>query len=469
MQKSKKFGLAVKIAPMGLRPRNPRRRVSPAPTSSDCRPEEGVSPASPPVSTRGQATRATHGTLPALDGLRGLAIALVLWYHLMDPRVVLGATAPRPLYALLGSGFSGVFLFFVLSGFLLFLPYARALLDGQRWPTAREFYRRRALRILPAYYVSLAFVLITQAALVARLGSPAQVYLAALLMQDTQIGAFNLLVALNLPLWTLAVEWQFYLLLPWLALGLAKLAGAKRTSEDAGSTRGMRRALLGLAALVLLGLLIRALAALLHYGAGVAVPVSLPGLGGLLLRLVYGVKGKYLEVFALGMALSLLYVLGVEQGRLSARRKQRLSRLACLGALVGLAGCVFWSAASGRITPAGGEWIFPPGAFWSVLGEWTLSLCFALLLAGVLLGGPQLTGFFSWAPLRFLGKISFSLYLWHVPLLGLLPALPSYPLLVLVSLAVLLPWSAASYSLIERPFLRWRRTPATPSVATPVV
>jgi peptidoglycan/LPS O-acetylase OafA/YrhL len=217
--------------------------------------------------------------------------------------------------------------------------------------------------------------------------------------------------------------------------------------------------LLGLAGLVLLGMGIRAVAALLHYGAGVADPLTLPGLGGVLLRLTYGVKGKYLEVFALGMALSLLYVSGMEPGHLSARLKQRLSRAACLGALVGLGGCVFWSAAAGRITPAGGEWIFPPGAAWSVLGEWTLGLSFALLLAGVLLGGPKLSAIFSWAPLRFLGKISFSLYLWHVPLLALLPAIPSYPLLVLVSLAVLLPWSTASYYLIERPFLRWRRPP----------
>src|SRR5690348_11900504 len=112
------------------------------------------------------ANKFARPTLPALDGLRGLAIALVLWYHLMDPRVLLGKAAPLPLYGLLGSGFSGVFLFFVLSGFLLFLPYARALLSGESWPAAREFYRRRALRILPAYYVSLAFVLLTQAALV---------------------------------------------------------------------------------------------------------------------------------------------------------------------------------------------------------------------------------------------------------------------------------------------------------------
>ncbi len=48
---------------------------------------------------------------------------------------------------------TGVHLFFVLSGFLLFLPYARAMLQDRPLPTARRFYQRRALRILPAYWV----------------------------------------------------------------------------------------------------------------------------------------------------------------------------------------------------------------------------------------------------------------------------------------------------------------------------
>lgn len=52
-------------------------------------------------------------------------------------------------------GNTGVQLFFVLSGFLLFLPYARAMLFQERWPKTRTFYMRRALRILPGYYFSL--------------------------------------------------------------------------------------------------------------------------------------------------------------------------------------------------------------------------------------------------------------------------------------------------------------------------
>ncbi len=52
------------------------------------------------------------------------------------------------------AGGTGVTLFFVLSGFLLFMPFAKALLFNTQWPLNRVFYLRRFLRIIPGYYVS---------------------------------------------------------------------------------------------------------------------------------------------------------------------------------------------------------------------------------------------------------------------------------------------------------------------------
>src|SRR5438128_1258045 len=90
--------------------------------------------------------------LPALDGLRGVAIALVLLHNFnLDGPV--GGAAGRALNAALEVGWVGVQLFFVLSGFLI----TGILLDTRDAPNARgAFYVRRILRIFPLYYAVLA-------------------------------------------------------------------------------------------------------------------------------------------------------------------------------------------------------------------------------------------------------------------------------------------------------------------------
>src|SRR5260370_28916676 len=70
-------------------------------------------------------------------------------------------TFPPLVTAVAFAGDTGVTLFFVLSGFLLFLPYAKALLfEDTRWPSTRQFYLLRVLRIIPAYYVSLCLIVL---------------------------------------------------------------------------------------------------------------------------------------------------------------------------------------------------------------------------------------------------------------------------------------------------------------------
>ena len=92
----------------------------------------------------------------SLDGLRAVAALSIVLFHVM----LFLQLEYQPWSQAINHGWyylsTGVHLFFVLSGFLLFLPYVRALLDGAPLPSARRFYRRRALRILPAYLVCLA-------------------------------------------------------------------------------------------------------------------------------------------------------------------------------------------------------------------------------------------------------------------------------------------------------------------------
>ena len=115
---------------------------------------------SEPESTRRDEARANH--VPALDGIRGLAILLVMQTHFWDIAFGFASLPPtlaidRFLRRLFGVGGTGVDLFFVLSGFLI----TGILFDAKRSSGYfRNFYARRFLRIFPLYYAFLAFSLL---------------------------------------------------------------------------------------------------------------------------------------------------------------------------------------------------------------------------------------------------------------------------------------------------------------------
>src|SRR4051812_39737375 len=97
-------------------------------------------------------TRQTAPRFPGFDGLRALAAVSVFFYHLV-------ARDGRPLSSHWGKYVFvmnlGVPMFFMLSGFLLYRPFVAARFHGQRSLSTREFWRRRALRILPGFWVAL--------------------------------------------------------------------------------------------------------------------------------------------------------------------------------------------------------------------------------------------------------------------------------------------------------------------------
>lgn len=151
----------------------------------------------------------------ALDGLRGVAIAMVLWHHLVELHLPPGRSSWLGwLRASTALSWTGVDLFFTLSGFLI-----GGILIDQRHSRrlARVFYLRRALRILPLYYVTLLAI---AAALAAGLPGSFQLFPGwtyALFLTNIEIaraGAWDWL-PLSV-MWSLAVEEQFYLAAPWL-------------------------------------------------------------------------------------------------------------------------------------------------------------------------------------------------------------------------------------------------------------
>jgi len=147
------------------------------------------------------------GHIPGLDGLRGLAILLVLVYHGLDGSMPWTSISNWLRWPVMATqyGSSGVQLFFILSGFLI----TSILLDSRASSGYyKKFYLRRSLRILPAYLLLLT-VLKADHVIGWKFVLAALLYIANM---AEIVGASN---AEYGPLWSLAVEEQFYLLWPF--------------------------------------------------------------------------------------------------------------------------------------------------------------------------------------------------------------------------------------------------------------
>lgn len=164
--------------------------------------------------------------LPALDGVRGLAVLFVVACHTGG-----GARSANPIIRILGlvakTGWSGVTLFFILSGFLI---------TGILWDSRgsvhwlKNFYMRRVLRIFPLYYLALLLVVVTAFFAHQGMFCLSRIWMYVLYLQNVP-GIVNV-GALGSPLWlshfwSLAVEEQFYLFWPFLISRVKTLEQAK--------------------------------------------------------------------------------------------------------------------------------------------------------------------------------------------------------------------------------------------------
>lgn len=400
------------------------------------------------------------GEIPAIDGLRALAALSVVGYHVLV--LSQGHVSLGPVDVHIGLNYLqvGVHLFFVLSGFLLFQPYARAMLQDRPWPSPLRFYLRRALRILPAYWVCLAVlvVVITLFGLHGDLAvaDPGSVVAHLALLHDEFPRYAN---DIEGPFWTLTLEWQFYLLLPLIAAGLARLVG---------TTRSAARLVWGLLGMIALALALREVAAVAQVTLSpVAAAADAGSLDGQLAQtglsivfVITGAQGKFLEVFGLGMLCSTLYVMW--SGRPSLRARLSPALMLCGLALA----CVLAPWLMQVQIALARPWYstMRPTAVETVAGPFLLGLDCSLLVLGVVLGGSRLRAIFEQPVTRFLGVISYSIYLWHLPLLLLAGVWLSWATpgvravgLILAVLVLVLPVSYLSYQVVERPFLK-RRT-----------
>lgn len=356
--------------------------------------------------------------LRALDGYRGLAALAVVVYHVYQYAVVgnPGLFAGNPVALRLLHGLDGaVDLFFVLSAFLLMIPFAKAVLAGREGPSTRAFAIRRAARILPLYLIAILSVWAWRNPTLPGDWLDLVEHLTFTHVFDDQ----RIFWTIG-PAWSLAVEIHFYITLALLGAVLAAIAG-----------RLPQRARLPL----LLGSIAALFTASVAWKAVAWYVLEVPGDRWS----VWFTLPAKLDVFALGMLLAVIYV----------ARPTRLSALqATVARWTGAA--IVLAAVLLRSDDAAHLWFHTIAA-----------IGFALILAAAILGpGSKIERALDSALPATLGLVSYSLYLWHEPLMlflanaGIVPAQGAgsvfWPtLLVMIPASILLAW--ISYHAIEVP------------------
>ncbi|MGP5300567.1 acyltransferase family protein [Corynebacterium variabile] len=377
--------------------------------------------------------------VPGLDGLRGIAVLAVVIYHFF------GDALP--------GGFLGVDIFFVLSGFLITALLVRELGATGRI-SLKEFWRRRARRIIPASVT----VLVLATAIAGFIGGDVQVglvpqFLGSLFFANNwvQISQSHSYFADTTPqifmhYWSLAIEEQFYVLWPLIFLGLLWVARRSGRSDSSGDRTFRLPALFatvaGLASLLVMILLYNPDEdpSRVYFGTDTHAFGLLAGV--VLALLVTTASPKAVDSWPL---LSPTGASGMPttRSRLTGAAGWTLGSLAFLGLIAMLV-----------LLPDTSPVTYRGGLFGASL------LTVAVMMTVLRDAGPV-----AWMmrirPLRYFGERSFSLYLWHWPVIVFLEAKMQQPgsdtpdwLVGLIAVVISLVLSEASYRFVENPLRR---------------
>jgi peptidoglycan/LPS O-acetylase OafA/YrhL len=379
--------------------------------------------------------RSEVGFIPPLDGMRGVAVLWVMLFHFAalaaargDPWIEAMGTIPI-LDAVIRNGYLGVDLFFLISGFLLTLPWFLHARAGDAAPRARAFYLRRVRRIVPAYYLQLLVLFAIVLPLL--LGIDYWKHdLYVILYNAFAHAAFvhnlsplsSASMSVNGALWTLAVEAQYYLFLPLLAPLFVRAPVIATIAAFIAATLWQLASRHGFDALV---------AWQMAMGAHWKWPEST------VRHLLVTQLPAYLGHFALGTLLGRAW-------------------LAWRDRSLGDRSFPYLFAAGAAALAALLRYLGSGVAVWGDY-TWLLStLCLGALLFAAAAGkGPVARALLTRGPLAFLGRISYSAYLYHLLVLAVLlkhadafPRIAVFPIFLAATVAL----SWLSWRFIEQPW-----------------
>jgi peptidoglycan/LPS O-acetylase OafA/YrhL len=356
--------------------------------------------------------------IAALDGLRGLAILSVMFFHATLSR----ASAPRP-----SGGFLGVDVFFVLSGFLITALLLKEW-DQKGSIALRSFYARRALRLLPALFVLMAVILLVPGVFYSS-QRPWWDAMIAAAYATNWVRAFGGDVEFFGHTWSLTIEEQFYVIWPLLLVGLLRL--------------GVRRRVILLVVLVAI-----AVPTVLRVDLWEG-PVSVK-------RLYYGLDTRF-DSLLLGCLVAFLASWNVIP---RSERALKMIRLAAAVAAVVLVVLIANATEESQLTYFG-------------LGVIACASV-AVLLVHLIYCPSRLSDLIlANRPMVWVGRISYGLYLWHDPIFfGMLNPTRMGKVgvtgvgLMAVRFVAAFVAATVSFYLLERPLLRIKDHLASPGAGT---
>lgn len=333
--------------------------------------------------------------LGGADGLRAMACLGVIFHHLAQLlNMNLQTPVIQSLQSFLLMGNAGVSVFFVLSGYLLALPFWRGYLGQKDFPQMRHYILRRAARIVPGYYTALLLSIL----LVLLLGIPSESFWLRSLAGLTFTSGFHYITffpsEINGPLWSISFEVFSYLLLPLCMLGLFRLFGKHRS---------FTKAMVYWAGVLLVLLVVNQGIHVLLTPDSMFRSWDYGMIGGAKFWMPNYNPVGFFGHFAMGIIASgvVCHLQGAEQTQ-SLRKRGGFD----------LFGAYFLIGAVALLWIARNQ----PEFSWSIQNQPYLFPWFALLVAGFLATAPYSrwlsavvdNGFF-----RYTAKISFGLYIWH--------------------------------------------------------